>query len=317
MAHPAPAGGVLTGDLQKPAASPGGLPKALAIPHVAPLGRSLGDHLPGRDTGKDQAALRLHQEEVAVLVGARVVLLPPVLAHDGGHIAGREAWVARSNIGRGRRRGQYLAALVQLLDAYIHVVRDPLPRIVALDGRRAPLRARGTWGWGAPQCQDGLVGVVQLGMEGIGLRGRHLLTLHRQLTLTSTIADCGSWPTSFECTSGNCFSASSGMVIRSSQIALKRIASLLSCTGATGISITGVGQLVRKVLVARKEPISRSTRRHSSLSAGLSKPRTARKELASLRASVRFKFRVLVAEPGASLPRCLDSIARGRLHHKL
>ena len=57
---------VLTGDLQEPAAPPGRLPEALAIPaHVAPLGRALllGDHLPGRNTGKDQAALRLPPEE--------------------------------------------------------------------------------------------------------------------------------------------------------------------------------------------------------------------------------------------------------------
>ena len=91
---------VLTGDLQEPAAPPGRLPEALAIPaHVAPLGRALllGDHLPGRNTGEDQAALRLPPEEVAVLVGARVVLLLPVLAHNGGHVAGREAWIARSH----------------------------------------------------------------------------------------------------------------------------------------------------------------------------------------------------------------------------
>ena len=125
------------------------------------------------------------------------------------------------------------------------------------------------------------------------------------------------WPTNFECTSGNCFKASSGMVIRSSQIALKRMASLLSCAGATGISITGAGQLVKKTLVARKVPISRSTVRHSSLSAGLSRPKTARNELASLRASERLRFRVLVADPGASLPRCLASMAKGRLHHRL
>ena len=80
-------------------------------------------------------------------------------------------------------------------------------------------------------------------------------------------------------------------------MALKRIASLLSCTGATGISITGAVQLVRKVFVARKVPISLSTRRHSSLSVGCLSPG-------------------LVAEP-ASLPRCLDSMARGRLHNKL
>ena len=69
--------------------------------------------------------------------------------HDGGHIAGREAWVARSHLGRGRRRGQDLTAMVQLLNAHIHVVRDPLPRVVAFDGCRAPLRA---FFWGEAEC---------------------------------------------------------------------------------------------------------------------------------------------------------------------
>ena len=41
------------------------------------------------------------------------------------------------------------------------------------DGCRAPLRAKGTWAWGAPKRQDGLVGVVQLGVERVGLRSRH------------------------------------------------------------------------------------------------------------------------------------------------
>ena len=89
MAHPAPAGGqgspLFTGNLQEAAASPGGLPKALAISaHVAPFCGSLllGDDLPGRDAGKDQAALGLAPKEVAILAGAWVVLLAPVFANN-------------------------------------------------------------------------------------------------------------------------------------------------------------------------------------------------------------------------------------------
>ena len=39
--------------------------------------------------------------------------------------------------------------MVQLLNAHIHVVRDPLPRVVAFDGCRAPLRA---FFWGEAEC---------------------------------------------------------------------------------------------------------------------------------------------------------------------
>ena len=44
-----------------------------------------------------QAALRLPPEEAAVLVGVRVVLLPPILAHDGGHIGGGRTSLPWSN----------------------------------------------------------------------------------------------------------------------------------------------------------------------------------------------------------------------------
>ena len=78
-------------------------------------------------------------------------------------------------------------------------------------------------------------------------------TLQRQLTLISTMEDLLRPATSLVYTESKALNNDSGSVMRT---ALKRRASLLSWTGATGSSITGNGQLTMKFLAARNVPIS-------------------------------------------------------------
>ena len=93
---------------------------------------------------------------------------------------------------------------------------------------------------------------------------------------------------------------SSGMVMRSSQIAQNLKCSLLSWIGWMGNSITGVGLCNRKILVARNLLISRKICTHSCLVAGTGRPCLPMKARASFLASTCLSRRALLA---VELPR--------------
>ena len=195
-------------DLEQPGPPVARPPEALAKPaHVAPGGLELllAHHFPCAGAGQDQAALHGGPKHVLRLL--REVLVDVLPARN------------RRDRGRGDRRVPP-GALVRRAE---RGVRSPqnLGLGVRFLGRSAP-GARGK-----------VLGVAQPVVQGPAAScgtssTQSCTTLQRQLTLTSTMEDLLRPDTSLVYTESKALNDDSGRVIRSSQTALKRSASLLS-----------------------------------------------------------------------------------------